>query len=161
MSAGSTAGAATVTRDVNLLAPKFRQAVESAIAECQRKGIDAYVYETYRSPALAALYYQRGRTIIPPASPVTNAPNNLYSWHGYGLAVDVISRRHGWSKPNSWFEDVAEVFLRYGCKWGGHWKKPDLPHFQWGRCKPSPSDAARQLIRDGGMQAVWKAVGAI
>ena len=44
--------------------------------------------------------------------------------------------------------------------WGGDWKKPDTPHFQWGACKPSPSDQARALLASGGMVAVWKAVGA-
>jgi peptidoglycan L-alanyl-D-glutamate endopeptidase CwlK len=43
---------------------------------------------------------------------------------------------------------------------GGDWKFKDLPHFQWGPCKPSPSDRARELIRTEGMEAVWGAVGA-
>jgi hypothetical protein len=50
MSAGSNAHAAVVSRDLSLLAPAFRAAVEAAIAECQARSLDAYVYEAYRSP---------------------------------------------------------------------------------------------------------------
>ena len=160
MSAGTNV-AATVSRDLALLAPKFRAAVEAALAECQDSGLDAYVYEAYRSDALQALYYERGRTVIPPTAPVTNARNNLYSWHGYGLAVDVLSRAKDWDMPESWFAAVAAIFARQGCNWGGQWKAKDLPHFQWGHCKPSPSDRARVLITTEGMGAVWAAVGAV
>jgi peptidoglycan L-alanyl-D-glutamate endopeptidase CwlK len=149
-----------VSRDMTLLAPRFTKAIEAALAECKSKGLDAYVYEAYRSNELQAMYYARGRTVIPPEKPVTNAPNNLLSWHGYGLAVDVISRARRWDQPREWFEEVAEVLKRFEVKWGGDWTKPDLPHFQWGKCKPSPSDFARQLIGAEGMQAVWKVVGA-
>jgi peptidoglycan L-alanyl-D-glutamate endopeptidase CwlK len=160
MSAGTSSGAARVSRDLAQLAPRFRDAVQKAVADCQARGLDAYVYEAYRSPQLQALYYQRGRTIIPPVQKVTNARSSLYSWHGYGLAVDVISRRHGWDRPESWFRDVAESFRKFGCKWGGDWKMKDLPHFQWGPCQASPSDSARALFARGGAPAVWKAVSA-
>jgi peptidoglycan LD-endopeptidase CwlK len=150
-------------RRLNLLAPRFREAVEKALAECNGRNnrLQALVYETYRSNALQALYYQRGRTVRPPSTPVTNASNNLFSWHGYGLAVDVIHAEKLWSPGNAWFERVASIFIRHGCRWGGEWKEArDLPHFQWGRCKPSPSDKARELWASGGTPAVWRAVGA-
>jgi hypothetical protein len=157
MSAGATP---LVDRDVNKLAPKFRKAVLAAIASCVLRGLDVYLFEAYRSPELQALYYARGRTIVPPEKPVTNARSNLYSWHGYGLAVDCISRSKGWDQPEDWWAAVAQEFELEGCRWGGSWKMRDLPHFQWGSCRPSPSDRARELYRDGGMQAVWVAVGA-
>jgi peptidoglycan L-alanyl-D-glutamate endopeptidase CwlK len=149
------------TGDMTLLAPAFRAAVEHSIAECIAKGLDAIVYETYRSNELQALYYTRGRTVRPPSQPVTNAMSNLYSWHGYGLAVDVIHRKKEWDAGDAWFEQVAVVFERNGCKWGGHWRSRDLPHFQWGLCKPSPSERAREILRTQGVHAVWEAVGAL
>ena len=152
--------AATRTSDMNLLAPLFRAAVEAAIAECATKQLDAIVYETYRSNELQAIYYTRGRTVRPPDSPVTNAMSHLYSWHGYGLAVDVIHRTKAWDAGNAWFASVAEIFKRHGCKWGGDWKSPDRPHFQWGLCRASPSDRARELLRTDGVWSVWEAVGA-
>jgi hypothetical protein len=161
MSAGLTDALARVQRGLDLLAPLFREAVEHALEDCRARQLDAYVYETYRSTELQALYYARGRTVIPPLKRVTNASDNLYSWHGYGLAVDVISRAHGWNRPESWFRDVATSFKNQHCRWGGDWVMRDLPHFQWGRCKPSPSDLARQLLRAEGIEAVWNAVRAV
>ena len=55
---------------------------------------------------------------------------------------------------------VAEIAKGHGLKWGGDWSSPDLPHFQWGRCKASPSDEARRILREQGMPAVWRAVSA-
>jgi peptidoglycan L-alanyl-D-glutamate endopeptidase CwlK len=148
------------SNDLGRLAPKFRAAVEQAIALCKQSGLDAVVYEAYRSDELQQLYFARGRTQVPPTDTVTNASSNLFSWHGYGLAVDVIHAKQGWDAPRAWFENVANCFRQCGCRWGGEWTKPDLPHFQWGLCKPSPSDVARDLIASGGVQAVWDAVGA-
>lgn len=161
MSALGTETTRSVVSDLTILAPKFRAAVEAALQCCAQKGRDAIVYETYRSPELQAAYYERGRTQIPPTYTVTNARSNLDSWHGYGLAVDVISREHGWNCPEAWYADVAACFRECGCRWGGEWKIRDLPHFQWGLCKPGPSDRARALFAAGGMQAVWEAVGAL
>jgi len=161
VSAGKSDSFVTVSKDLSLLAPKFRDAVAAALADCEQRGLDAMVYEAYRSQELQALYYMRGRTVIPPTRPVTNASSNLFSWHGYGLAVDVISRQYGWNRPESWFAAVAQSFAKFGCRWGGEWKMKDLPHFQWGRCKASPSDRAREIIRTSGMEAVWIEVGAM
>src|SRR5437868_11163693 len=118
MSAGSV-GVTRANNSLDTLAPKFRQAVEKAIADCAAKNLDALVYEAYRSQELQSLYYERGRTVVPPRDTVTNAQSNLFSWHGYGLAVDVISRSKGWDQPESWFAEVADVFRANGCRWGG------------------------------------------
>ena len=161
MSSGTTNDGLRVNNDLGQLAPLFRDAVEHALAECHQQKLDAVVYEAYRSQELQANYFARGRTIKPPLYTVTNAPNNQYSWHGYGLAVDVISRAKGWNAGNEWFHKVAEIFKKHQCKWGGDWKKPDLPHFQWHLCKASPSDEARRLLNSEGIPAVWAAVAAV
>jgi peptidoglycan L-alanyl-D-glutamate endopeptidase CwlK len=100
--------------------------------------------------------------VIPPENKVTNARTSLYSWHGYGLAVDVISRKNLWTptEGETWFKKVADIFKKHDCRWGGDWTDPDTPHFQWARCKPSPSGLARLLIAQDGHEAVWQAVGA-
>jgi hypothetical protein len=157
MSAGVTNANLVPNRNLAALAPKFHAAVDRAIAACNADGLDAFVFEGYRSRELQEAYYARGRWVIPPHHTVTNARSNLYSWHGYGLAVDVISRAKAWSVEESWFERVAAHFKAEGCKWGGDWKMRDLPHFQWGRCKPSPSPLARELFASGGLPAVWDA----
>lgn len=165
MSAGSNDSELMVNRDLDRLAPSFRLAVQRALEECNngKNALEAMVYEGYRSQALQAMYYQRGRSIVPPYKPVTNAPSNLHSWHGFGLAVDVVHRTRYWSPPggDAWFGQVAKIFKKYGCSWGGEWRMADLPHFQWGRCPASPSDAARQMITTQGVTAVWKHFNAI
>lgn len=150
-----------VHRDVRLLAPKMEDAVLATLAECRERGIEAVVYESYRERATAEAYYRRGRTQIPPTRVVTHAPNELYSWHGYGLAVDIVHATKGWKAGESWFALVGEIGKRHGLKWGGDWTEPDLPHLQWGRCRATPSDEARRLYREGGLVAVWRAVKAL
>lgn len=138
--------------DLDALAPKFRERVEAAVDECWQNGLDAYVFETLRCRELAELYHARG---------TSKAPNELYSWHGYGLAVDVISKKDGWDPPEGWFRKVADIFRKHGCDWGGDWKTfKDLPHFQLGGLKASPSEKARTILREAGMRGVWKNVGA-
>lgn len=159
MSAGASMPA--VDRDPGKLAPAFRFAVEKAVSACVVKhGLDVYVYEAYRSQELQEIYYARGRTVKPPYQPVTNARSNLHSWHGFGLAVDVISRSKKWDAGADWFAAVAAVFKKHGCDWGGDWRQVDLPHMQWGTLRASPSERARELLRTGGFEAVWKEVGA-
>jgi hypothetical protein len=146
---------------IDLLAPKMRAAVTATLEECRLRGLDAVVHETYREHATAVAYYRRGRTQIPPSEIVTNAPDETWSWHGYQLAADIISESRAWSAGYAWFASMGEIAKRHGLKWGGDWNHPDLPHVQWGRCKASPSDEARRILRESGMQAVWRAVGAI
>jgi len=153
-------------RDLTLLAPKFREAVTAALADCAAKGLAAKVNEGFRSNARQAWLYAQGRTR--PGNRVTNAPTSLTSWHGYGLAVDIIHQTKGYepfgadgAANEKWFAEVAAVFKQHDCTWGGDWSKPDTPHMQWGRCRPSPSDRARELIASGGVEAVWAAVSAV
>ncbi|MCY7380688.1 MAG: M15 family metallopeptidase [Gemmatimonadaceae bacterium] len=143
-----------------MLAPAMRRAVEYTLEECTARGIDAIVHETYREHATAVAYYKRGRTQKPPLVRVTNAPDETWSWHGYGLGVDIISRAKGWNVGRTWHAMVAEIAKRHGLKSGIDWTSPDLPHHQWGRCKATPSDEARRILREQGLPAVWRAVGA-
>lgn len=164
------------------LAPAFRAAVLAALADCRARAIvvefragtsaplalDPVVHESLRTDELQAIYYAQG---------TTRAKTARYSWHGYGLAVDVISARYGWftgraaardfpdrheraAAATAWFRAMGETFERHGCRWGGHWALADLPHVFWGKCKDSPSALARTLSAAGGNAAVWRVVGA-
>jgi hypothetical protein len=138
------------------LAPLFVAAVDAALLECNANGDDAMVWETCRSQALQQWYYDHG---------ASHAQNILRSWHGYGLAVDIVSRRHGWDlwgvQSTGWQQRVSGVFKRHGLSWGGDWTSfKDWPHMQWGKCKPTPSDRAVLLFAEGGAPAVWTACGA-
>lgn len=148
-----------IQNDIRLLAPVMAARTGEALNRCHRKGFDAIVYETRRSAELQAYYYAQGRTR--PGIIVTNVSNPLYGWHYYGLAIDVISKKHQWSYPPGWLEGVSQIFEDCGLDWGGRWRRPDLPHYQFKGLKSSPSDRARELLREGGLEAVWRAVGAI
>lgn len=151
----------TTHSDITLLAPKMQEAVVQFLKECDERGLHAKVQESFREHATAVAYYKRGRTQIPPHQIVTNAPDETWSWHGYGLALDVIHATKGWNAGETWFAMMGEIAQRHEMKWGGNWTHPDLPHLQWGRCRATPSDLARRLLREGGLEAVWKAVGAL
>lgn len=154
-----------VDRDTSKLAPRFREAVEKALEELHARGIDAVVNEALRSDALQREYYARG---------VTKARTVAGSWHGYGLAVDVVSKTRGWdvwpwrakdgSLPGGdpkWWRPVVETFKKHGCDWGGDWQSIfDAPHFQFGRCKSSPGAESKRYFAEGRPFKVWALVGA-
>lgn len=160
----------TANHDLTLIAPAFRRAVEAAIEECARHvpRLDVKVHEGFRSQARQSWLYQQGRSR--PGNKVTNAPTSLTSWHGYGLAVDIVHLTQAYwpfgrdpahaAQNEKWFADVAKVFKANGCSWGGDWKHPDTPHMQWWRCTASPTQGARDLMRTSGVRAVWKSLQA-
>lgn len=148
------------------LAPKMQIVIASAIAACEALGLDPIVYETCRSQELQQWYFDHG---------ASHASDALRAWHIYGLAVDVISKSREWKVwpewnvslgtylggDELWWKPVCRIFKAHGLSWGGDWVHfKDTPHWQWGRCKPSPSDQAVLLYGAGGKQAVWSAVGA-
>lgn len=142
-----------VVSSLDGLAPAFRESVEDALHACHREDLDAVVYESLRSDALQQLYFQRG---------TTKAPHADHSWHFFGLAVDVISHDLQWDAPDRWWQRVAEIFTQHTCTSGYYWTGfQDKPHHQWSLCRTSPSDHARQLYADGGVEAVWRACGAL
>ncbi|MEO7102361.1 MAG: M15 family metallopeptidase [Gemmatimonadaceae bacterium] len=150
---------------MSLLAPLVGKVVTLAIAELNAAGWDARVFETLRSEELQAWDFEHG---------VTNAAHAWTSWHGYGLAVDVVSRQHGWdlwgrSTPTAWQDAVVAAFKKYGMAWAGDWTHGvgpghavDWDHFQWGKLRKSPSPVSISLFQSApdGYKAVWPLVGA-
>lgn len=144
--------------DIRLLAPRFGLAVGEALNICHRKGLDVIVFEGARSDELQRYYYEQGRTR--PGPIITNARSAQFGWHFFRLAIDAISASRGWNVTASWREEVAKIFESVDLDWGGRWRSPDFPHYQWGRLRSSPSDRARQLYAEGGLIRVWQEVGA-
>ena len=138
------------------LAPRFREAVQEILEQMG----DAKVSETTRTFARQSYLYGFGREYDDGRGVVTNAASNLTSWHGFGLAVDIVHRTKEWGAGDKWFRILGDVAKGNGCQWGGDWHHPDKPHVQFGTLKDSPSDEARRLVSEGGLPAVWAAVGA-
>jgi hypothetical protein len=162
MSAGADSPESQVVSSLDGLAPAFADAIMAALAECAAAGLDAISYETLRSDELQQIYWQRGR---PPTdeypTPVTNVRSAQYGWHFFGLADDIISSSMRWDVTDEWRAAVNVIMRAHGLSCGADWPSfPDLPHVQWGGCRRSPSNEARALYAQSGLEAVWEAVGA-
>lgn len=151
------------SRDLSDLAPRFRERLIEALASLRAAGHDPAVAEAFRTPERQAYLYGFGREYDDGRGIVTNAASAFTSWHGYGLAVDVISASQGWDAPRSFWDALGAAAERAGLTWGGRWKFADLPHVQWGPpMRVSPSPRAAELLREGGgLRAVWREVGAL
>lgn len=157
---------AAPSNDLGLCAPKFANAVRTAIANLNARGWDAVVFEALRSEELQAWDFEHGSS---------NAEHVWHSWHGYGLAVDVTSRQHGWdlwgrSTPTAWQVAVVAEMKAQGLAWGGDWQHGvgpthavDWDHFQFGTLKKSPSIISITLFQSApdGYKAVWPIVHAL
>lgn len=148
-----------VQRSLDLCAPGFARHMRATL-EALDGGLVETVFETLRTAERQAFLHGFGRDYDDGRGIVTNAPTNLNSWHGFGLACDVIEKTAGWNAPASFWSALGVAGERHGLAWGGRWKHPDLPHLQWGACPVSPTDADRALLRTQGMAAVWAKYGA-
>jgi peptidoglycan L-alanyl-D-glutamate endopeptidase CwlK len=119
------------------------------------------VVQGLRSWQAQSVLYDQGRTA--PGAVVTNAPPG-YSWHEFGLALDVcpksLLRTPGWSPANPLWKVMQQLAQAQGFTCGACWTHPDTPHLQiTGRFPVSPDDEVRQLFLCGGIQAVWDEAG--
>lgn len=153
-----------VPRDNSLagLAPRFRAALARAVAAMRDLGYDPMIYETTRTNARQRWLYGFGRDYDDNRGRVTNSKNVDHTWHGFGLAVDIISAARGWEAPADFWAALRTAVEAEGLCWGGDWPTMrDLPHVQWGApMRRSPSARAAQLRDSGGAAAVWREVGA-
>lgn len=152
-----------VPRSANLeeCAPKFADKIRQLLLRLTEQGYDPIVYEATRTDDRCAWLYGFGRDYDDGRGIVTNAKTGEASWHRYGLAVDIISRKDGWNAPDGFWAALRTEAVKLGLEAGGNWKMADKPHVQWGApMRTSPSDHARELLKRGGREAVWKEVEA-
>lgn len=148
-----------VNRGLAVLAPRFLERVEQVVEAMQEKGWDPWIFETGRTKERQEWLYAQGRTR--PGSIVTKAKSHLTSWHGYGLAVDIIDAKEHWGAPAGFWEALGKACADHGLTWGGHWKSfPDRPHCQWGRMPAGPTVSDVALAQHPGTPAVWQKYGA-
>ncbi len=104
-------------KDLNLLEPVTREAVQDIIRHAGLAGVQLIVLETFRSQELQEIYFERG---------VTQLRN--VGVHHYGLACDLgiaVAGQVNWKADYSILGDLA---ARCGLVWGGDWGTPDKPH---------------------------------
>lgn len=152
-----------VNRALDCLAPRFHARVISVLSRMKADGYDPIVSESCRSNERQAWLYGFGREWDDGRGVVTMAPTVLHTWHGYGLAVDVISQTRAWDASAHFWQSLGEAALAHGLAWGGSWARfTDKPHIQFGiPMRQSPSSRAAQLLADGGVRAVWAEVHAL
>jgi peptidoglycan L-alanyl-D-glutamate endopeptidase CwlK len=149
-----------VQRSLDLLAPKFRDAVLKTLARVAG-GRPEWPFETLRTLERQEYLFGFGRAYDDGRGKVTKATTALSSWHGFGLAVDVVEKDGSpWDAPPSFWLDLGTAAELEGLTWGGRWGTPDLPHIQWGKCPASPTPSDKDLIIASGMHAVWSKYGA-
>jgi hypothetical protein len=152
-----------VVRSPEGLAPAFRVKVESLLDRMRTRGHDPFVFESTRTDERQTYLYGFGRTYDDGRGVVTHSSDADETWHHFGLAVDIISKKHLWDAPKRFWADLGVLSAALGLQWGGAWKSfKDLPHVQWGApMRQSPSPRAARLLASGGMEAVWREVGAM
>lgn len=168
---GTVPAEVPVTRDLHVLAPKFRSAVERVLDTMRGLGHDTLVFETLRTHQRQAFLYGFGRDYDDGRGVVTYSADADETWHGYGLAVDIICRRTLWGADVAFWDALGRACQRERLTWGGDWNGdgrtedetfPDRPHVQWGPpMRRSPSPRASRLMATGGPPAVWREVGAL
>lgn len=150
---------------VELLPTGFRQQLTALLARMEQDGFDPIVWETLRTDERQEFLYGFGRLYDDHPEPrgiVTNAKTGVLSYHRYGLAADIVSRRFGWRpKPQFWVR-LGHHALSLGLRWGGKFRSVDLPHVQFGGVAGglvvpvTPNEIIAVSMREGGRELVWQ-----
>lgn len=135
---------------LDLHRPVYQRAAAWRVA-CEARNVHVLVYCTYRSPGEQAALYAQGRKPrrvinqmrervglwrLGPAESgriVTNAEPGE-SWHQWRCAWDacpVSAGRCIWDADDPQWAIMGERAEYVGVEWGGAWRTPDLPHFQY------------------------------
>jgi peptidoglycan L-alanyl-D-glutamate endopeptidase CwlK len=144
----------------------MRAAVEAVLEETREWTRRMAIGETLRTAERQEFLHGFGRIYDDGRGIVTAATTNLTSWHGYGLAVDlvVVGVADPWAEQfHDDYRAMGDIAEQHGLTWGGRWKHADLPHVQWGLCPASPTSEDQQTLLNPteGLRAVWEKYGAI
>lgn len=157
---------------LQLIYPALAATVTAMIATLERENVKVRVTQALRSWSEQDALYAQGRDAngepLPGGHVVTNCRGG-YSYHNFGLAVDLVPSLYGpgepyapnWNKAHPSWVRMIQLGQSLGLDSGATWRSfPDAPHFQLTGRFPegAPSDEVRQLFRDGGTQAVWDEV---
>jgi len=118
------------------------------------------VVQALRSYADQAALYAQGRTL--PGKIVTDA-RPMDSMHIYGLAVDACPDLPGlptwqpdWNENDARWKEFLSIAQTCNLAEGAQWRTfNDFPHLYLGELPADPDDNLKELLTDGGVQAVW------
>jgi len=144
------------------LAPGFRRKLDQLLRDMRLDGHRPLVFETGRTDARQAYLFGYGREWDDGRGVVTNSRTGATTWHGYGLAADLVCADHGHDATAAFWRSMDSHARYVGLEWGGLWASfPDRPHVQWSPMRRSPSpDVAQRLYAAGDIAEVWRLVGA-
>src|ERR1700685_1548466 len=139
--------------------PGLADKIRSMAATHEAEAIDIRVTQGLRTMAEQEALYAEGRTAT--GSVVTRAAAG-FSWHNFGLAVDVVPLTPtgpDWNISHPDWIRIVAVGTSFSLVAGAEWRIfPDLPHFPLtGRVPATPDENVRQLFVSGGLSAVWEA----
>lgn len=127
------------------LHPEFLVIAELLVQRLELAGARPLIVQARRTIAEQDALYAQGRSA--PGKVVTMARGG-YSWHNFGLAVDIVdvaaSGNPDAYDESDWaatgYKGWPQIGLGLGLGWGSMWTHPDMPHVEW---HPSygPSDA--------------------
>lgn len=156
---------------LQLVHPELADKVRKMADMLAVSGIEIRVTQGLRSWADQLNLWLKGRdrdgNVIDPKAVVTNARPG-YSWHNFGLAVDVAPFKDtaagaipDWDVTHPVWKRIVSVGESLGLVSGSEWRTfPDWPHFQLtGTLPTSPDINVRQTYTGGGILAVWKLAG--
>ena len=105
-------------KDLGLLEPGTRAAVEALLIEARDDHVDLRVLETFRSQARQHMLFVKHATQL-----------SRVGCHGFGVAVDFALYQHGsYVEDGSKYEPLWALLKRHGLMSGQDWGQPDIPH---------------------------------
>jgi peptidoglycan L-alanyl-D-glutamate endopeptidase CwlK len=158
-----------VNRRRDGLAPKFDAALSFLLNDLTKvTGVEWMVVETLRNDDRQRFLYGFGRVYDDGRGVVTHSETSDDTWHGYGLAADIVPVKTKWSQVDL-FHAIPKLALKRGLLSGADWNRngasdderfQDWPHVQWGAMRRSPSPNAARIADKGGLPALWEYLSA-
>lgn len=145
-----------INREVRNLHPETAIRLGVLLYLAKAAGLPVMLFEGWRSAERQTALYSQGRDGMG-GKVVTNAKAGQ-SWHCYGLACDVVfvtpEGAPTWERPTADWQRLGLIGEQAGFMWGGRFKSPDSPHFEW---HPGwVRDLTRPL--DQSMRSFWEGV---
>ncbi len=124
---------ATISTLLPAVQPRFRAFYKAANDAMASHGLYVKFISGLRSYAEQSALYAQGRT--KPGAKVTNARAG-YSNHNFGTAIDLavfekVKGKEVYHQSHAAYAWLGPIGEASGLKWGGRWKTPDRPHYEF------------------------------